>query len=693
MRYWITVGIMLIGMTANTSAANVTFYISPSGNDAWSGKLAEVNGQKTDGALATLTRARDLVREARRAGGGPAPAGIDVVLRGGIYFLTEPLVLETADSGSAACPIRWMAFAGESPVISGGQKIENWENGTLNGHSVWVARLGAAAQGKGCFRELWVNGRRRQRARWPKKNNNYLGVAQVIPEAGSSTYKGGHAFGFGANELKAWPGATAGEVIVFNRWVESRLPIKAIDESNHRAEFTKAAVFELAGGDPYFVENVPETLSEPGEWCLDLSGTLYYLPMPGEDPAQTQVIVPRLTQVLGLEADTGRGQLLEHLNFVGLTFAHSEWYYDREQHDAENLARQSGFNQAAHGVAAVVEAHGSRHCLFDHCTIEHAGNYAIDLGRGCQEDRILNCTCTDLGAGGIKIGDTELHGDSQLANFGNEVSDCVISNAGHLFASAVGILIGQSHDNRIVHNDIHGLYYTGISIGWTWGYGPAESGGNLVEANHVHHIGTHADGEAPVLSDMGGIYTLGGEKGTIIRLNRFHDIAGLRYGGWGIYFDEGTTGIVAEKNLVYNTTHGGFHQHYGKENIVRNNIFALGRDAQIQRTRIEDHVSFRFEHNIVWYQTGALLSGDWSTLRVGLDGNTYWREGGGDIRFANLSWPQWQALGEDAHSHILNPNFIDPHGCDFGFRAGPPAEFEPFDVSIAGPRGLSTAVK
>ncbi len=355
------------------------------------------------------------------------------------------------------------------------------------------------------------------------------------------------------------------------------------------------------------------------------------------------------------------------------------------------MARQSGFNQAAHGVRGVVEAQGARHVVFDHCTIAHAGNYAIDLGRGCQDVKILNCTCTDLGAGGIKIGDTGLHGDSQLAVFGNEVSDCVISDSGHLFASAVGVWIGQSHDNRITHNDIHGLYYTGISIGWTWGYGPAESRGNLIELNHIHHIGTHADGEPPVLSDMGGIYTLGGEQGTIIRLNRFHDIAGLRYGGWGIYFDEGTTGIVAEKNLVYNTTHGGFHQHYGKENRVWNNIFALGRDGQIQRTRIEDHISFRFEHNIVWYQNGVLLTGDWSKLNVVFDMNTYWHEGGGDIQFGNRTWAQWQAAGEDAHSYIANPNFIAPHDGDFSFPTAPPAEFEPFDVSSAGPRKISPA--
>jgi hypothetical protein len=188
---------------------------------------------------------------------------------------------------------------------------------------------------------------------------------------------------------------------------------------------------------------------------------------------------------------------------------------------------------------------------------------------------------------------------------------------------------------------------------------------------------------------MGGIYTLGNQEGGIIRSNRFHDIAALKYGGWGIYFDEGTTHLLAENNLVYRTTHGGLHQHYGRENTVRNNIFAFGRDAQIQRSRVEDHESFNFERNIVLWDHGALLAGDWHQLNVRFNHNTYWHNPPDEIRFADRKWEEWRKAGMDADSKIADPHFVNPAGDDFRLTsesAAALAGFHPFDLSGVGPR-------
>ncbi|MBU0608224.1 MAG: right-handed parallel beta-helix repeat-containing protein, partial [Armatimonadetes bacterium] len=85
----------VILMVSGAMAAPVTLYVSPQGNDAWSGGLAAPNAAGTDGPFASLTRARDEVRKLRGAG----PATVQV--RGGIYPLAATLSLTAEDSGTA----------------------------------------------------------------------------------------------------------------------------------------------------------------------------------------------------------------------------------------------------------------------------------------------------------------------------------------------------------------------------------------------------------------------------------------------------------------------------------------------------------------------------------------------------------------------------------------------------------------
>jgi hypothetical protein len=339
-----------------------------------------------------------------------------------------------------------------------------------------------------------------------------------------------------------------------------------------------------------------------------------------------------------------------------------------------------------------VRGDGVRSCTFDHCTFAHVGNYALEMARGCRNVRVTHCTVTDTGAGGIKIGETRVRENEPERTAGIEVSDCRITDLGNLFPSAVGVWIGQSLDNHISHNEIAELYYTAVSVGWTWGYGTSGAKANVIEHNHIHHVGRPSDEPEPILSDMGGLYSLGIQPGTVVRNNRFHDIAAIKYGGWGIYFDEGTTDAVAENNVVYRTTHGGFHQHYGKNNIVRNNILAFGRDMQVQRTRPESHRSFTFERNIVLWKTGDAVVGGWDNgnYNVAFDHNLYWRtDGGKDFKLGNLLLDQWRQKGLDVHSEVVDPRFVDVEKDDFNLKSDSPAlklGFVLFNQADVGPR-------
>ncbi|HSU65453.1 MAG TPA: right-handed parallel beta-helix repeat-containing protein [Tepidisphaeraceae bacterium] len=673
---------------ARAAVEPVNIYVSPDGSDQFSGTLAR-NTRRGDGPVASVARARDLVRAMKQGNGGKLTHPVNIVLRGGTYWLPQPLVLTADDSGTAECPITYIAYERETPIVSAGRPVRGWDKATLNGHDVWAAKLPKLKDAQDAIGQMWVNGQRRLLARSPNKG---FFVAGEVPDLTKQTklQDGQTRFRFKPeDDLKNWPDVKDADIVLMSLWAESHLPVRAIDEQEHMIELTKATVHKMSPGDLYYIEGASELLDSPGEWYFNRgTATLYYMPLPGEGMIDAQVTIPWHEQIVRLQGAPEKGQFVEHVSFRGITFANSAWEIPHGASPIPGM-KPGGFNQAAWGVPGAVWGEGVRDCLFQDCTIKCAGNYGLELGRGCVRNKISYCTFTDLGAGGIKIGQTKISKDEADQTKQNEISDCTIADCGQTYPSAIGIWLGQTPENLVSHNDIHGLWYTGISIGWTWGYGNSAPHDNVVEFNHVHHIGTPADGVGPVLSDMGAIYTLGKQPGTIIRNNHFHDIAGMRYGGWGIYFDEGSTGILAENNLVYRTTHGGFHQHYGENNIVRNNIFAFGRDAQIRRTKVEDHLSFTFERNLVYWNTGTLLDGNWSKMNVVFDHNTYWHVGGEDFKFGKLTWAEWRKAGMDEHSQIHDPGFIDPDHNDFHLKPGAEKDllgFVPFDVSSAGPR-------
>jgi competence protein ComEC len=63
------------------------------------------------------------------------------------------------------------------------------------------------------------------------------------------------------------------------------------------------------------------------------------------------------------------------------------------------------------------------------------------------------------------------------------ISDNHIHDIGNVFSNAVGVWIGQSNGNLVSHNEIDNTYYSGISVGWTWGWGRTAARDNVIEFN------------------------------------------------------------------------------------------------------------------------------------------------------------------------------------------------------------------
>ena len=649
----------------------VRYHVAPDGRDSWSGRLARPNKARTNGPFATLGRARDALRQDRKA--GAIPQGATVAVADGNYELAAPLVFEAADSGQIGAPI---VYEGSGrAIISGGTRISGWK--VAQGR--WQVLVPGVREGRRDFAELWVNGQRRSRPRLPK--SGYFFVERALEP--SDAKLGGHnRFGFKAGDVNPnWANRPDIDFLMMQVWTMARVKARDIDAATRAVTFsaptrTREWYGAFPRGHRYIVENVKEALGQAGEWYLDRpSGILTYIPLPGEDPRTAQVVAPRLDTLVEFRgAEDGRAPVSD-LVLRGLRFTHSN--YATPATGNTNI-------QAEVDLSGAIRAVGAERISIEDGAVSHVGQYAIEFGAACHDNRVENCEMVDLAAGGIKIGTTQNSDDSQVLASRNVVRNNLIAHFGRLHAAGIGVWIGHSPWNVVSHNTIRDGYYTGISPGWSWGYGASGMHHNTLAFNHISQLGQG------VLSDMGGIYTLGISPGTTLHHNRIHDIQAFDYGGWGIYFDEGTSGVMARDNLVYRTKSSGFHQHYGRDNVVANNIFALGGEAQMLRTRDEEHLSFSIERNIFLAGPGSpLLKGAWNIdeKRARLDSNLYWKIGGEPLDFTGKSLGEWRALGHDRNSLVADPKFVNWKVGNYSLQPNSPAlklGFVPFDVSKSG---------
>jgi len=696
---------------APQASAQIVLYVSPQGQTQWSGSLAEPNADRSDGPLPSVTAARDAIR-ARREKGQWTDEAITVYLRGGTYYLDETIVLEPRDSGMQGKPVIYTAYENENPVLSGGRLISGWREAEVNGRQCWVVDIPEVEKGKWHFRQLFVNDRRCPRPQvpeqgWyqfagtPPQSDRYLRRENVRDKASQNDrayYRPGH--------VKKWHNLSDVEFVHLMSWDEAHLFAESLDEATRTVEFAQPSYLgaeKMITDDKngrYYMLGVREALNKPGLWYLDrVSGTLYYLPLPGETPDNTTIIAPRLDELLCIFGDEPGNPLeernktfwtgprvigqrpepmpIQHLVFKGLAFRHNNWFLPPDK---------SAGGQAMARLPAALFLLNARDCRIADCTISRVSNWAIELGAECTDCEVSGCTLTDLGAGGVKLNEDSHH---------NTVTDCEIANGGLVFHGAVGVWVGHSWANTVSHNHIHHLYYTGISVGWVWGNSrPSKAACNTIECNHIHHIGRK------LLSDMGGIYTLGSSPGTVLRYNLIHDVEAFAYGGNGLYNDEGSSFILLENNIVYRCNDSAYHLNYGRTNVLRNNILALDGRAEVTSSDPKGQApTIIVERNIIYgdHEPGAF--GDlprmhafgrmWEGKNYTFDYNLYHMARGkkfdwpGDRTFAQ--WQEW--TGQDKHSLIADPLFVDPDNGDFTLKPGSPAEkigFKPIDTSRIG---------
>jgi hypothetical protein len=642
-------------------------FVAPSGNNTNDG-LSEIN------AVATIDKGLEIVRT----------KNIKNLSIKGKHRIETPIVLTPKDSG--------LTVTGHG-IIDGSRIITGW-NPYKNG--IWQAEIPEVKEGKWYFRQIYVGGEFRQRAKTP--NEGFYRVAACPEGTPKTTGYSIHcqSFEFKPDDINPnWKNINDIEVIVYYFWNDNHLPIEFVDTEKHIVRFKYKSCKTFTDGHSedgarYLVENVFEALDQPGEWYLDkVAGIVYYMPKEGEDLNKIEIVAPFAKELLRFDGKPADNNFVSNVKLQNISFQYC--HFELPPGKVNGL-------QGSSEVVAAVNLTGVKNCTFTECLFSNFGTFGMELKSGCSAVNITGCRFENLAAGGIRINGGEAGSNPLTHTKNNVLLQNEIVNYGQIYPSAVGIIAQHSYGNNISRNHIHHGYYTGISLGWVWGYGRSISQDNIVEHNHIHHIGQG------LLSDMGAVYTVGPSPGTIIRNNLIHDIDAHQYGGWGIYNDEGSAGIRVENNIVYNTKFACYDMHFGKEITIRNNIFAMGRKDQISRTRGEKHPSFYFENNIIYWKEGILFTGDWKDKEHKYYTHPYHGETDQkrnfesnwnvfynpnlkpeEVQFDGGSFNDWKKRGYDNNSIYADPMFIDSEHFDFRLKPESPAlklGFEEIDLRL-----------
>jgi Putative Ig domain len=714
------------------------FYVATDGNDNWSGTLAAPNSTNTDGPFATIGRAQTGVQGILKNPKGRTRP-IQVLVRAGTYYLTQPLTFTSADSGAATLQVNWGSYPDETPIISGGIRITNWSK---NGDQ-WTATLPASTQ---YFEQLFYNGQRRLRPRLGGSLGAYYRVAATVylpgsssgppPDPNCSVYMAGlgwecfDRFVYTATDpiSSSWQNLNApfpqGDIAlyIFEKWDASKLPIKSIDTTSHIIYLTGPTDQQdfyhgFTPGHRYLIENLKDDFNQPGQWFLNRSKTpwtLSYIPNAGENPPTDNIIIPQTTQVLVASG-------LEYVTFQSITFEHDNWTVP-----TGGYASTTG-DQA---IPAAVGCYNCSNVTFNGVSVTQTSGGGLELYTTSSSattayNTIENSAFYDIGATGFRYGLLAQYSDtdSNVAQFGT-IENNVVSGIGRNIPGSEAIFQGDGHDNLYTHNDIYDAYHGGIHIcALACPPGAQNSHGaynNVASFNHVYNLGQG------ILNDFGGIYfnTDPAATGNQVLNNRIHDVSDGSaldsdgYGGQGVYLDNNTANALVQNNLVYRISSATAAETCGPQtpgtpNNIVNNIFAYGRLGIKQEgcaPPMSGVLQFNFSNNLVYFDRGKVQNGyvvcTSNCPQVQMYANNMYcyvtgsqcsppanifyttnssGQYGSGQTFA--SFTAWQSgTGEDKDSVVQNPGFANPAypDDDYTLQESPGVGFAVFDTTLPG---------
>lgn len=482
----------------------------------------------TEADPCSLNTARDVVR-ALTSG---MTENVGVQLRGGVYRLDSTFELTSLDSGTNGFSVVYRAYPGEVPVLSGGREVY--------GFTLWDAVKGIVrAQVPPTLRsrQLYVNGRRAQRAR-----------GALHPAGWTET-----AAGYEAPDawMSSWEHPDDDvEIVQLLHWKNFRCSVASAQGTTVVMDQPCWELAQLhAGFDmgvPTWVENARELLDLPGEWYLDEhEDFIYYVLAEGETASSIEVVVPRLETLVSVQGTLD--DPVHDIRLQGLTFSHATWMGPSSAQGYPAL--QAGYywtgsaaNPSQDIIPGNVVLRRAVNVEVSGNTFEHLGGYALALEYGCHDVSVVGNLIHDVSAGGIRVGETNLPNttDPREVVTNTLVRSNHVRDTGREYFDGVGIFAGYTDGTRILNNVLRNLSYSAISVGWGWSTSPTVARNNEVGFNRASHAMQR-------LHDGGMTYTLSTQPDSRIHDNHFHDQVHV-YGS--IYLDQGSMHFDVTRNVI-----------------------------------------------------------------------------------------------------------------------------------------------
>ncbi|NLH99619.1 MAG: hypothetical protein GX446_09035 [Chthonomonadales bacterium] len=523
-------------MIAHEGAASAAeFFVSPQGNDAWSGRLTAPKPDRSDGPFATLERAQAAARTAARTG------AVIITLRGGVYERTRAFAMNAADSR-----LTLRSHKGETAVLRGGRAIDVWR-AVSNGdaldrlqeqarshvvcadlRAVGITDYGSLTR-RGFGRpvtpaalELVFRGKPMTLARWPNDDWALIKSAPNGQDGGTFTFEGGTP--------ERWKDRA--DIWVHGYWTydwaDTYEHVAALDPSTRTVTTDPPhGQYGYTPGKRFYFLNVLEELDQPGEWYLDRStGKLYF--WPPEPPRKGDAVVSVLEEPLITVQDA------RNLTIEGIRFECSRASAVMIKGGAANAVRRCEF--LCLGTSAVNVDGGTDHVIAD-CHIHHIGESGISVSGGDRKT---------LAPGRHQVLRNHIHDYSLTCR---------------TYRPAIGL---NGVGNRVANNAIHDAPHNAILMG---------GNEHIVELNDISRVCLQT-GDAGAIY-MGRNMTM---RGNVIRWNYFHDITRTIGGGGGfvdvmsVYLDDCFCGTTIYGNVF---VRGGRAAMIGggRDNTIENNVF------------------------------------------------------------------------------------------------------------------------